>query len=123
MITLCRMQDKPVFIDPKGSDFSRYRGATLLTPNLAEFEAVVGPVPDEKTLLEKGQALMAELNKTTDPDKRTEMLQTAQKMIADDYVNGFLFELAYPTVAKAGIKGLWKDQPTASVDLTGVSWE
>ena len=69
------------------------------------------------------QALMAELNKTTDPDKRTEMLQTAQKMIADDYVNGFLFELAYPTVAKAGIKGLWKDQPTASVDLTGVSWE
>ena len=69
------------------------------------------------------QALMAELNKTTDPDKRTEMLQTAQKMIDDDYVNGFLFELAYPTVAKAGIKGLWKDQPTASVDLTGVSWE
>ena len=69
------------------------------------------------------QALMAELNKTTDPDKRTEMLQTAQTMIADDYVNGFLFELSYPTVAKAGIKGLWKDQPTAAVDLTGVSWE
>ena len=69
------------------------------------------------------QALMDELNKTTDPDQRTEMLQTAQKMIADDYVNGFLFELAYPTVAKAGIKGLWKDLPTAAVDLTAVSWE
>ncbi|WP_370301391.1 ABC transporter substrate-binding protein [Pseudooceanicola sp.] len=69
------------------------------------------------------QALMDELNKTTDPDQRTEMLQTAQKMIADDYVNGFLFELAYPTVAKAGIKGLWKDLPTAAVDLTAGSWE
>ena len=33
----------PVLVDPKGSDFARYRGATLLTPNLSEFEAVVGP--------------------------------------------------------------------------------
>ena len=32
----------PVLIDPKGTDFERYRGATLLTPNMSEFEAVVG---------------------------------------------------------------------------------
>ncbi len=32
----------PVLIDPKGTDFERYRGATLLTPNLSEFEAVAG---------------------------------------------------------------------------------
>ncbi|MGB1203100.1 MAG: bifunctional D-glycero-beta-D-manno-heptose-7-phosphate kinase/D-glycero-beta-D-manno-heptose 1-phosphate adenylyltransferase HldE, partial [Alloalcanivorax venustensis] len=62
LIALAREAGVPVLVDPKGSDFSRYRGATLLTPNLAEFEAVVGPVPDEKTLLEKGQALMAELD-------------------------------------------------------------
>ena len=34
MITLCRDANTPVMIDPKGSDFSRYRGATLLTPNM-----------------------------------------------------------------------------------------
>ncbi|HAM74095.1 MAG TPA: D-glycero-beta-D-manno-heptose-7-phosphate kinase, partial [Alcanivorax sp.] len=62
LIALAREAGVPVLVDPKGSDFGRYRGATLLTPNLAEFEAVVGPVPDEKTLLEKGQALMAELD-------------------------------------------------------------
>lgn len=62
LIALARKAGVPVLVDPKGADFQRYRGATLLTPNLSEFEAVVGPVPDEKTLLEKGQALMAELD-------------------------------------------------------------
>jgi D-beta-D-heptose 7-phosphate kinase/D-beta-D-heptose 1-phosphate adenosyltransferase len=62
LIALARAAGVPVLVDPKGTDFQRYRGATLLTPNLAEFEAVAGPVPDEKTLLEKGQALMAELD-------------------------------------------------------------
>lgn len=62
LIQLAREAGVPVLVDPKGSDFERYRGATLLTPNLSEFEAVVGPVPDEKTLAEKGQTLMAELD-------------------------------------------------------------
>jgi D-beta-D-heptose 7-phosphate kinase / D-beta-D-heptose 1-phosphate adenosyltransferase len=48
----------PVFIDPKGSDFERYRGASLLTPNLSEFEAVVGKVKDEAMLVEKGLELI-----------------------------------------------------------------
>ena len=69
------------------------------------------------------QDLMADLNGTTDPDKRTEMLQQAQKIIADDYVNGYLFQLAALSVAKAGIKGLWTNAPTAANDLTAVSWE
>jgi len=37
-------------------------------------------------------------------------------------VNAYLFELAIATVAKTGLQGLWVDQPTAAVDLTGVSW-
>ena len=51
----------PVLVDPKGRDFSRYTGATLLTPNLAELETVVGHCPDEATLCARGLALVREL--------------------------------------------------------------
>ena len=62
LIALARAQGVPVVVDPKGTDFSRYRGATLLKPNLAEFEAVVGDCPDEATLVARGEALRAELD-------------------------------------------------------------
>ena len=52
----------PVLVDPKGQDFARYHGATLLTPNMGEFEAVVGPVHTEQELQIKGQALMEQLH-------------------------------------------------------------
>jgi len=68
------------------------------------------------------QELMATLNGTTDPDTRTRMMQQAQQIIADDYVNGFLFQLALPSVAKAGLQGMWENAPTQATDLTGVSW-
>ena len=51
----------PVLVDPKGTDFARYRGATLLTPNLHEFEAVVGECHDLDILASKGRALCREL--------------------------------------------------------------
>ena len=51
---------KPVLVDPKGSDFSKYRGATLLTPNLSEFEAVVGHCADEQQIVGRGLALLDE---------------------------------------------------------------
>ena len=68
------------------------------------------------------QELMTTLNKTTDPAARTEMLGEAQKIIADDYVNGYLFQLAALSVAKAGVQGLWSNAPTQATDLTAVSW-
>ncbi|WP_281983772.1 ABC transporter substrate-binding protein [Thalassorhabdomicrobium marinisediminis] len=68
------------------------------------------------------QDLMDTLNATTDPATRSDLLAQAQTMIAKDYVNGYLFQLSVPTVAKAGLTGLWVDQPTAAVDLTGVAW-
>lgn len=68
------------------------------------------------------QELMTSLNATTDPAKRTELLQQAQKIIADDYVNGYLFQLAMLSVAKAGVQGLWVNAPTQATDLTAVSW-
>lgn len=48
----------PVLVDPKGTDFSRYQGATLLTPNLHEFEAIVGHCANEQELVAKGEQLM-----------------------------------------------------------------
>ena len=68
------------------------------------------------------QELMTTLNKTTDPAARTEMLAQAQKIIADDYVNAYLFQLAALSVAKAGVQGLWTNAPTQATDLTAVSW-
>ena len=51
----------PVVVDPKGTDFEKYRGATLLTPNRAEFEAVCGAWSHDQQLVEKGRALMTTL--------------------------------------------------------------
>ena len=61
LIQAARAKNVRVLADPKGTDFSIYRGATLLTPNLAEFEAVVGECSDEQQLLERGVAMLQEL--------------------------------------------------------------
>lgn len=50
MIELARAEGKPVLVDPKGDDFERYRGATLITPNRAELRTVVGGWHSEKEL-------------------------------------------------------------------------
>ncbi|WP_330924638.1 bifunctional D-glycero-beta-D-manno-heptose-7-phosphate kinase/D-glycero-beta-D-manno-heptose 1-phosphate adenylyltransferase HldE [Candidatus Sororendozoicomonas aggregata] len=61
LIALARERGIPVLADPKGADFKRYRGATVITPNLTEFEAVVGHCESEHVLVEKGQQLLREL--------------------------------------------------------------
>ncbi|MBK8182598.1 MAG: bifunctional D-glycero-beta-D-manno-heptose-7-phosphate kinase/D-glycero-beta-D-manno-heptose 1-phosphate adenylyltransferase HldE [Candidatus Competibacteraceae bacterium] len=60
-IRAARAAGRPILVDPKGRDFGRYRGATLLTPNIAEFEAVVGVCRDEADLLGKGETLRRDL--------------------------------------------------------------
>ncbi|MEW6353199.1 MAG: bifunctional D-glycero-beta-D-manno-heptose-7-phosphate kinase/D-glycero-beta-D-manno-heptose 1-phosphate adenylyltransferase HldE [Pseudomonadota bacterium] len=57
LIALARRAGKPVLVDPKGVDFEIYRGATLLTPNLTEFEAVVGHCRDDEELVAKAEQL------------------------------------------------------------------
>lgn len=60
-IALARAQHVPVLVDPKGHDFSIYAGATLITPNLSEFEAVVGRCgQDEALIVNKAKALAAQ---------------------------------------------------------------
>ncbi|MBS0969109.1 bifunctional D-glycero-beta-D-manno-heptose-7-phosphate kinase/D-glycero-beta-D-manno-heptose 1-phosphate adenylyltransferase HldE [Chimaeribacter arupi] len=62
MIALAKAAGVPVLVDPKGNDFERYRGATLLTPNLSEFEAVVGRCKEEAQLVERGMKLIADFD-------------------------------------------------------------
>ena len=61
LIARCRSLGKTTLVDPKGHEFERYRGATVLTPNLTELEAVVGPCQDVATLVEKAEALRSTL--------------------------------------------------------------
>ncbi|KJJ96883.1 heptose 1-phosphate adenyltransferase [Pseudomonas sp. 21] len=61
LIQAARQRGIPVLADPKGKDFAIYRGASLITPNLSEFEAIVGRCTDEADLVAKGQQLMTEL--------------------------------------------------------------
>jgi rfaE bifunctional protein kinase chain/domain len=61
MIALARAAKKPVLVDPKGDDYTRYRGATLLTPNRAEFREVAGRWRDEDDLGARAQKLRGEL--------------------------------------------------------------
>ena len=67
-------------------------------------------------------ALMDKLNVTTDAGERSAILKEAQEMIAKDYVNAYLFQLAKTGVANAKIEGLWENSPNQSNDLTAVKW-
>ncbi|MXP66797.1 bifunctional D-glycero-beta-D-manno-heptose-7-phosphate kinase/D-glycero-beta-D-manno-heptose 1-phosphate adenylyltransferase HldE [Pantoea sp. Nvir] len=58
MIRLACEAKVPVLVDPKGTDFERYRGATLLTPNIWELEAVVGKCKNEEEIVSRGMHLM-----------------------------------------------------------------
>ena len=62
LIELGRSKDIPVIVDPKGTDFAKYRGATLITPNLSEFEAVAGYSNNEEEFVNKGLRLVKDLN-------------------------------------------------------------
>ncbi len=61
MIALARRHGVPVLVDPKGNDYSRYRGATLVTPNRAELHAVIGDWSSEQALTAKAQRLRQRL--------------------------------------------------------------
>jgi D-beta-D-heptose 7-phosphate kinase/D-beta-D-heptose 1-phosphate adenosyltransferase len=58
LIQRAREQGLQVLVDPKGTDFEKYRGASLLTPNRKEFEAVVGRCQNENELIDKGLLLL-----------------------------------------------------------------
>lgn len=61
IIALAKLHGKQVLVDPKGNDFSRYRGAFLLTPNLSEFHAVAGQTNSEAELENAAEILLHDL--------------------------------------------------------------
>lgn len=61
LIKAARTAKVPVLIDPKGTDFERYRHATLITPNLSEFEAVVGHCESDQVIEERGMNLLRDI--------------------------------------------------------------
>ena len=61
MIALARRHRKPVLVDPKGWDYERYRGATVLTPNRGEFREVAGRWSDEADLARRAQKVREDL--------------------------------------------------------------
>lgn len=64
MIALARAAGRPVLVDPKGSDYRRYAGATVITPNRAELAQVIGAWADEAQLRERAHNLRRELGLT-----------------------------------------------------------
>ena len=68
------------------------------------------------------QTLIAELDVTSDPVTRTELLHSAQRYLAENFVVGFIFQLAKTGVASADLEGLWENAPVPANDMTGVRW-
>jgi peptide/nickel transport system substrate-binding protein len=67
--------------------------------------------------------IMARVDSTLDPEARKSALEAAQRQLATDAVNVFLFQLPNITVANKDLKGLWKDSATPANDMAAVSWQ
>lgn len=83
LIDAAKAAGKPIVVDPKGSDFERYRNATIITPNMSEFEAVVGHCKTDKDVEVAGEALREKLNLTalliTRSEKGMTLLQAGEE--------------------------------------------
>jgi D-beta-D-heptose 7-phosphate kinase/D-beta-D-heptose 1-phosphate adenosyltransferase len=83
MIALCREAGVPALVDPKGRDFEKYRGATLLTPNQGEFEAVAGRCGSDAELSARGWQMVEDLELTallvTRSEKGMMLLETGNE--------------------------------------------
>lgn len=62
MIAVAKEKNIPTIVDPKGTDFSKYQGATLITPNWSEFETIVGRCKTDEAFIKKGEALRQQLS-------------------------------------------------------------
>ena len=69
------------------------------------------------------QQLMARYNGSIDPKERLKLIGDAQRMLAEDAVNAFLFQLPQVSVAHKRLKGLWSSSPVYANDMAAVSWQ
>ncbi|MBU2959739.1 ABC transporter substrate-binding protein [Citreicella sp. C3M06] len=103
----------------KGKDF----GMTIVS-HTEPFDIGIYARPDYYFQYGKPEfaELMTTLSATSDPAARSALIKQAETMIAEDYVNAYLFQLGFATVADARLTGLWTNQPTQATDLTAVRW-
>ncbi|MDB5875225.1 MAG: transporter substrate-binding protein [Ramlibacter sp.] len=66
--------------------------------------------------------LFDKIKTTGNPKDRAKLLGDAQKLLATDAANGFLYQPQFPTIARKEVKGLWKDMPIFANDLAALSW-
>lgn len=71
---------------------------------------------------EKFRQTYAALTEAVDPAERTKLLQQAQRILAEEAVNGFLFELAQNGVWRKGLEGMWANRPVQANDVTRAYW-
>lgn len=69
------------------------------------------------------KAVIADLTRSSDPAQRNKLLGKAQRIIAADAVNAYMFQLAKLGVWRKGLKGMWRNSPVQANDVTGVRWE
>jgi peptide/nickel transport system substrate-binding protein len=67
--------------------------------------------------------LWEKINATIKPDERSRLMADAQKLVANDAVAAYLYQPTWITVAKAGVRGLWRDMPLFVNDLSSLSWQ
>lgn len=85
VINQARNYNIPILVDPKGNDFSKYRGATILTPNIIEFESIVGKCHNNKQLIDNGMKLIRDLELSalliTQSENGMTLLQSGKKAL------------------------------------------
>ncbi|MFC4272124.1 ABC transporter substrate-binding protein [Sneathiella chungangensis] len=70
----------------------------------------------------KFNEIIAASESAASPTERTELLQAAQKILAEEAVNGYLFQLPRVIVVRKGLNGVWKDIPFFVTDVANMSW-
>ena len=84
---------KKILIDPKGKDFTKYKGANLITPNKAEFENIMGKVGSKRDLVNKAKKMLEHLNLesliVTLGSEGMYVLTKSNKKITGDFINAY----------------------------------
>ena len=95
LISVAKKKNKIILVDPKGKDFIKYKGADVITPNLSEFEGVVGKIKSENDLTKKGKDLINKLNL-----KSLLITRGSEGMTLLDLKNGKIIRADFPTEAQ-----------------------
>ena len=93
LIQSARKLKKKILIDPKGKDFTKYKGANLITPNKAEFENIMGKVGSKRDLVNKAKKMLEHLNLesliVTLGSEGMYVLTKSNKKIIGDFINAY----------------------------------